>query len=109
MTRAEFRSRSGPQNSPCGGPQVRSDTVLLANYVNNLRHLGFSDADVADGGSDQLIDALVAWGDFDAIVARVQAHLDAGAALQPIGVPRSPDQPCGPSSGVANAQSLLNR
>ena len=51
----------------------------LTNYTNNLRRLGFDDADLADGGSDRLVDAIVAWGDVDAIVARVKAHLDAGA------------------------------
>jgi probable F420-dependent oxidoreductase len=53
--------------------------VAQPNYANNLRRLGFSDADLADGGSDRLVDAIVAWGSEDAIVARVQAHFDAGA------------------------------
>jgi probable F420-dependent oxidoreductase len=51
----------------------------LPNYVNNLRRLGFGDADVADGGSDRLVDAIVAWGTVDVIVGRVRAHHDAGA------------------------------
>jgi len=51
----------------------------LPNYVNNLRRLGFGDADVANGGSDRLVDAIVAWGSVDAVVARVRAHQDAGA------------------------------
>jgi probable F420-dependent oxidoreductase len=51
----------------------------LPNYTNNLRRLGWGDADLGDGGSDRLVDAIVAWGDEEAIVARVQAHLDAGA------------------------------
>jgi probable F420-dependent oxidoreductase len=51
----------------------------LPNYVANFRRMGFGDADFADGGSDALVDALVAWGDEDAIAARVRAHLDAGA------------------------------
>jgi probable F420-dependent oxidoreductase len=49
------------------------------NYVDNLRWLGFSDADLEHGGSDALVDALIAAGDEDAIRARVEAHLDAGA------------------------------
>jgi probable F420-dependent oxidoreductase len=52
----------------------------LPNYTNNWKRIGFTDDDLADGGSDRLIDALVAWGDEDAIVARVQAHRDAGAS-----------------------------
>jgi probable F420-dependent oxidoreductase len=51
----------------------------LPNYVNNWRRYGFTDSDVAAPGSDRLIDALVAWGDEDAIAARVRAHRDAGA------------------------------
>ncbi|MDR7276625.1 TIGR03620 family F420-dependent LLM class oxidoreductase [Catenuloplanes atrovinosus] len=51
----------------------------LHTYQGNLRRLGFSDADFVPGGSDRLIDALVAWGDLDAVHARIQQHLDAGA------------------------------
>lgn len=51
----------------------------LPNYTNNWKRFGFSDDDIAGGGSDRLVDAFVAWGDTDAIVARVQAHRDAGA------------------------------
>jgi probable F420-dependent oxidoreductase len=51
----------------------------LPNYTNNWKRIGFTDDDLADGGSDRLVDALVAWGDEAAIVARVQAHRDAGA------------------------------
>ncbi|HUP85422.1 MAG TPA: LLM class F420-dependent oxidoreductase [Acidimicrobiales bacterium] len=53
--------------------------VAQPNYVNNLRRLGFGDEDIANGGSDRLVDAIVAWGSVDDIVARVQAHFDAGA------------------------------
>jgi hypothetical protein len=57
------------------------------NYVDNLRWLGFADADFADGGSDALVGALVAAGDEETIVARCDAHLAAGAsqvAVQPL-------------------------
>jgi len=53
--------------------------LTLPNYANNWRWLGFGDADFASGGSDRLIDAIVAWGDEKAIAARVKAHFDAGA------------------------------
>jgi probable F420-dependent oxidoreductase len=49
------------------------------NYANNLRRLGWSEEDLSDGGSDRLIDAVVAWGDVSAVMTRVRAHLDAGA------------------------------
>jgi probable F420-dependent oxidoreductase len=51
----------------------------LPNYANNLRRLGWGEADVAGDGSDRLVDAVIAVGDVDAIVKRIRAHLDAGA------------------------------
>lgn len=69
----------------------------LPNYTNNLRELGYTDADLADGGSDRLIDDVIGWGDVEAVAARVREHLDAGAdhvAVQPIGgsVPEALEQ-----------------
>jgi probable F420-dependent oxidoreductase len=49
------------------------------NYTNNLRRMGFSDEDLAEGGSDRMVDAIVAWGDINNAVERVRAHHDAGA------------------------------
>lgn len=53
--------------------------IGLPNYTNNWKRQGFTDDDIADGGSDRLVDALVVWGDEAAIAQRVQAHRDAGA------------------------------
>ena len=53
--------------------------LRLTNYVNNLRRLGYSEEDVTGGGSDRLVDDVVAWGDVDHVAARIQAHFDAGA------------------------------
>jgi probable F420-dependent oxidoreductase len=50
----------------------------LPNYANNLRRLGFADADVEDV-SDALIDATFALGGVESVVARVRDHLEAGA------------------------------
>ncbi|MDH3213836.1 MAG: TIGR03620 family F420-dependent LLM class oxidoreductase, partial [Myxococcales bacterium] len=61
--------------------------LQLPNYRNNLKRLGYTDADLDDGGSDRLIDAVVAWGDEKAIADRIQAHRDAGAShvcIQPL-------------------------
>jgi probable F420-dependent oxidoreductase len=52
--------------------------LALPNYANNLRRLGWSDDDIAHA-REPLIDAVVAIGDVDTIVARVRAHLEAGA------------------------------
>ncbi len=62
-----------------GRPRVREPYLGLTNYLSNLRRLGWTDADFADGGSDALIDALVVHGDAAAIAGGVTAHLDAGA------------------------------
>ena len=51
----------------------------LPNYANNLKRFGLTDEDLAGAGSDRLVDAIVAWGTVEDAVARVRAHLDAGA------------------------------
>jgi probable F420-dependent oxidoreductase len=67
----------------------------LSNYTSTLRRLGFGDDDIAEGGSDRLIDAVIPHGDADAVAAAVRAHLDAGAdhvAVQALGEPGIPRQ-----------------
>jgi len=49
------------------------------NYVDNWRRFGITDDDLADGGSDRLLQLLFAWGSEDAVADRVQAHRGAGA------------------------------
>lgn len=51
----------------------------LRNYTDNLRRLGFDSDDFQGDGSDRLVDALVAWGDEQAIAERIARHRDAGA------------------------------
>jgi probable F420-dependent oxidoreductase len=51
----------------------------LPNYFNNLVRLGFTEDDRADGGSDRLVDAIVAWGTEEQIAERVAQHHAAGA------------------------------
>jgi probable F420-dependent oxidoreductase len=67
----------------------------LRNYTSNLLRFDFSAADIADGGSDRLIDAVVPQGSARDIAAVVQAHLDAGAdhvCVQPVGVEGIPQE-----------------
>jgi probable F420-dependent oxidoreductase len=52
--------------------------LVLPNYANNLRRLGWSDHDI-ENATDSIIDAVVVIGDVDSIVERVNAHLEAGA------------------------------
>jgi probable F420-dependent oxidoreductase len=68
-----------PTSARAKGREHLSRYLGLPNYENAWRFLGLGDDDFADGGSDRLVDAVVAWGDVDAIVARVDAHLEAGA------------------------------
>ncbi|EUA06860.1 hypothetical protein I553_0632 [Mycobacterium xenopi 4042] len=70
------------------GRQTVGFYLGLRNYVNNWRRLGFGDDDVRKPGSDKLIDAVVAYGTPDAIAARLNEHLEAGAdhvAIQVLG------------------------
>jgi len=59
----------------------------LPNYVENWYRLGFTPADVANGGSDRLMDALVAWGDAATIQSKLRPYFDNGAdqvVIQPL-------------------------
>ncbi|MGP4019292.1 LLM class F420-dependent oxidoreductase [Saccharopolyspora sp. 5N708] len=62
-----------------GRPFIQHPYLGLTNYVSNLRRHGYTEQDVADGGSDRLIDALSLHGTAAAIVAGITGHLDAGA------------------------------
>ena len=68
-----------PETARAIGREHLSVYLQLPNYVNNLKRIGFTDDDVSNGGSDRLIDGVVAWGDEAAIAKRVSAHFDAGA------------------------------
>ena len=52
--------------------------LAMPNYANNMLRLGFSPDDVASV-SDRLFDAIIVWGDEDAVIGRVNEHLSAGA------------------------------
>jgi probable F420-dependent oxidoreductase len=53
--------------------------LSLPNYTNNFLRLGFDESDFKNGGSDRLIDGIIAWGDINAIRSRIRAHQSAGA------------------------------
>src|SRR6266498_1450796 len=63
-------------------------------YTANIQRMGFTQDDITQL-SDRLVDALVAWGDLDAIAARVSAHLRAGADQVTLSLlsPGPPDTP----------------
>ena len=62
-----------------GRPRVQNPYLGLVNYTSNLRRLGWGDEDLSDGGSDALIDALVAHGSGEQVAAQLAEHFDAGA------------------------------
>lgn len=62
-----------------GRRRVASPYLGLVNYTSNLRRLGWTDSDLADGGSDALIDALVAHGNPAHVAEQLGEHLVAGA------------------------------
>jgi probable F420-dependent oxidoreductase len=80
------------EDRDAGGAAAREYASLylgLGNYTSNLLRHGFGGADIEDGGSERLIDAIVPQGSAEKIVAAAREHLDAGGdhvALQPIGV-----------------------
>src|SRR5260370_31406843 len=53
--------------------------LRLPAHLAKFRRLGFTDDDFAAGGSNRLVDALVAWGNMDDVLAKLQAHFEAGA------------------------------
>jgi hypothetical protein len=60
-----------------------------AYNVAKYRRLGYTEEDLANGGSDRVVDDLVYWGDLDTIVTKLHAHVQAGAdhvGVQVIGI-----------------------
>lgn len=92
---ARTRATAGPDKWICAAQAVHLETdpvkaraaarkytsfyLGLRTYSKHLARLGFGPADLADGGSDRLVDAIVAWGSADKIRERIAAHYKAGA------------------------------
>jgi probable F420-dependent oxidoreductase len=93
---AKARAATGPKPLICAAQAVILETDAakartmartymktyvprLPNYTNNLKALGWKDKDFENGGSDELVDAIVAWGNEQKIHDRIEAHLKAGA------------------------------
>lgn len=80
----------------------------LPNYVNNWLRSGYTTSDIADGGSDRLVDDLVAWGDPAAVATRIREHFATGAdhvCIQVIGG----DEPLPLAQWRAIATEVLER
>lgn len=86
---------SDPQRARATARRYAHLYLGLSNYVDNLLRLGFSEQDVANDGSDRLIDAVIPQGSAEQIAAVARAHLQAGAdhvCLQPLGVQGVPQR-----------------
>ncbi len=68
-----------PVRARAGARIALAPYIAMENYCANWRRLGFNQSEIADGGSDRLIDANIVWGDEATIRQRIQAHWDAGA------------------------------
>jgi len=79
MTEQAVLLETDPDTARRVGREHMTYYLQQPNYTRALRDLGYDDADLADGGSDRLVDALVAWGDEAAVAERVAAHHAAGA------------------------------
>jgi probable F420-dependent oxidoreductase len=69
------------------GREELSRYMVLDNYRNAWLEMGFTEADLANGGSDAFIDQMVLWGSAEQVKTKLQAHFDAGAthvAIQPV-------------------------
>jgi probable F420-dependent oxidoreductase len=76
-----------PAKARAIGRRELSRYMVLPNYRNNWLREGFTEAELADGGSDRFIDAMVLWGDAETIKRGLRAHFTAGAThvcLQPV-------------------------
>jgi len=78
---------TNPAKARALGRKELARYMVLPNYRNNWLREGFTDADLANGGSDRFIDAMCLWGDADTVKRGLRAHFTAGAThvcVQPV-------------------------
>ena len=76
-----------PTKARALGRKELSRYMVLDNYRNNWLRLGFSETELANGGSDRFIDAMVLWGSKAKVQEGLRAHFTAGAThvcVQPV-------------------------
>lgn len=76
-----------PERARARARKAMAGPLGMPNYRRNLMRCGFEEPELDGGGSDRVVDAVVAWGDLDALVRRVEDHLEAGAShvcIQPL-------------------------
>lgn len=85
-------SENGAEKARTVGRKALAVYLNLTNYLNSWKRLGFTDEEIAQPGSDRLVDAVVAYGTADAIAARLEQHREAGADHVPVQVLTRPDK-----------------
>jgi probable F420-dependent oxidoreductase len=96
-----------PERARSIARQTLAGYATLPNYTRNWKRLGFTDEDV-ERLSERLVDAVVAWGDVDAIAARVDEHRSAGADHVCIQVLDEPGSPMNRAAWRALAPALVD-
>ncbi|MEU6772810.1 LLM class F420-dependent oxidoreductase [Streptomyces sp. NPDC046759] len=81
--------------------------LALPNYTNNFLRLGFTEDDLADGGSDRLVDSVFAWGDEDRVRSRIDTFHQAGADHVALQLITGGDRDALPREGWRRLASLL--
>ena len=100
-----------PEMARQAARQAAAMYLGLENYRNNWLRLGFTDEDLASGGSDAFIDATFAWGTVEQIRQRVDEHLIAGAShvcIQPVNVAGRGALDMGALEGLSPGKSGLS-
>jgi probable F420-dependent oxidoreductase len=83
----KFCLETDPVRARALGRAELSRYMTLENYRNNWLRIGFTEAELANGGSDRFIDAMVLWGDVATVRRGIDAHFTAGAThvcIQPV-------------------------
>ena len=83
----KFTIETDPARARALGRLELGRYMMLPNYRSHWLRIGFTEADLADGGSDKFIDAMVNWGDVASVKRQIQAHFEAGAThvcIQPV-------------------------
>jgi probable F420-dependent oxidoreductase len=84
-----LHGRPDPERARATARQYAASYLGMSNYTSNLLEFGFTEQDLADGGSDRLVDAIIPQGSVEKIADAAREHIDAGAdhvCLQPVGV-----------------------
>ena len=75
----KFILETDPVKARAAGRAELALYLALPNYVSHWKRLGFTDAELQNGGADRLIDAMINWGTVEDVKRQIRAHFDAGA------------------------------